>query len=177
MDRWSIVTTLNYLPHDKEVDIVSAKAKHYRHGKGRDIVNKMVRVADLTRARLHEWRPVDRDEPAHGHHLGRERRDLQGYRLRLPRHLPQQMRRSWSARSWPEFYQRCFGEELTECRPWVLKTVIPELVPRISTTDAPRNRDGRVDQAMYVHSRIGHSPLDPVNRNPRTPPKDPRPSR
>ena len=30
MDRWSIVTTLNYLPHDKEVDIVLAKAKHYQ---------------------------------------------------------------------------------------------------------------------------------------------------
>ncbi|MBV8567914.1 MAG: cobaltochelatase subunit CobS [Methylobacteriaceae bacterium] len=50
MDRWSIVATLNYLPHDKEVDIVLAKARQYRASKeGRDIVNKMVRVADLTR--------------------------------------------------------------------------------------------------------------------------------
>ena len=49
MDRWSIVTTLNYLPHDNEVAIVLAKAKHYRNDKGRDIVNKMVRVADMTR--------------------------------------------------------------------------------------------------------------------------------
>src|SRR5471032_3083053 len=49
MDRWSIVTTLNYLTHDKEVEIVCAKAKHYRNEQGRDIVNKMVRVADLTR--------------------------------------------------------------------------------------------------------------------------------
>jgi cobaltochelatase CobS len=49
MDRWSIVATLNYLPHDKEVDIVLAKAKHYQTKEGRDIVNKMVRVADLTR--------------------------------------------------------------------------------------------------------------------------------
>src|SRR6201991_4013625 len=49
MDRWSIVTTLNYLPHDKEVDIVLAKAKHYQSDQGRDIVNKMVRIADLTR--------------------------------------------------------------------------------------------------------------------------------
>ena len=49
MDRWSIVTTLNYLPHDKEVDIVLAKAKHYQTEDGRDVVNKMVRVADLTR--------------------------------------------------------------------------------------------------------------------------------
>ncbi len=50
MDRWSIVTTLNYLPHDKEVDIVSAKARQYRTSEGRDIVSKMVRVADLTRS-------------------------------------------------------------------------------------------------------------------------------
>ena len=50
MDRWSIVTTLNYLPHDEEVNIVLAKAKHYQGSKeGRDIVSKMVRVADLTR--------------------------------------------------------------------------------------------------------------------------------
>ena len=49
MDRWSIVTTLNYLPHDKEVEIVLSKAHHYRTEGGRDIVNKMVRLADLTR--------------------------------------------------------------------------------------------------------------------------------
>jgi len=49
MDRWSIVTTLNYLPHDEEVEIVLAKAKHYRTDAGRDTVNKMVRLADLTR--------------------------------------------------------------------------------------------------------------------------------
>jgi cobaltochelatase CobS len=49
MDRWSIVTTLNYLPHDKAVDIVLSKATHYRTPEGRDIVNRMVRVADLTR--------------------------------------------------------------------------------------------------------------------------------
>ena len=49
MDRWSIVTTLNYLPHDNEVEIVLAKAVFYRNDAGRDIVGKMVRVADLTR--------------------------------------------------------------------------------------------------------------------------------
>ncbi|MDB5540015.1 MAG: cobaltochelatase [Devosia sp.] len=49
MDRWSIVTTLNYLPHDKEVGIVLAKAKAYTGEKGKKIVNNMVRLADLTR--------------------------------------------------------------------------------------------------------------------------------
>ena len=50
MDRWSIVTTLNYLPHEKEVDIVAAKVKHFDTPAGRDTVSRMVRVADLTRA-------------------------------------------------------------------------------------------------------------------------------
>ncbi len=50
MDRWSIVTTLNYLPHDNEVDIVAAKVRGFTRIHGRDAVSKMVRVADLTRA-------------------------------------------------------------------------------------------------------------------------------
>ncbi|HVY21676.1 MAG TPA: cobaltochelatase subunit CobS, partial [Bauldia sp.] len=49
MDRWSIVTTLNYLPHDREVDIVAAKVKSLNNDKGRGVVAKMVRVADMTR--------------------------------------------------------------------------------------------------------------------------------
>ncbi|MEO6395773.1 MAG: cobaltochelatase subunit CobS [Devosia sp.] len=50
MDRWSIVTTLNYLPHDKEAGIVLAKAKSYQNEKGKKIVSNMVRLADLTRS-------------------------------------------------------------------------------------------------------------------------------
>jgi cobaltochelatase CobS len=50
MDRWSIVTTLNYLPFEHEVNIVSVKVKHFTESKGRDAVAKMVRVAELTRA-------------------------------------------------------------------------------------------------------------------------------
>ncbi|SKA05109.1 cobaltochelatase subunit CobS [Consotaella salsifontis] len=50
MDRWSIVTTLNYLPHENEVGIVLAKAKHFDTTEGREIVSKMVRIADMTRA-------------------------------------------------------------------------------------------------------------------------------
>ena len=49
MDRWSIVTTLNYLPHDNEVNIVLAKVKSLIGEEGKDTANKMVRVADLTR--------------------------------------------------------------------------------------------------------------------------------
>ena len=51
MDRWSIVTTLNYLPHEKEVDIVLAKVKSFnKTEQGRDTVSRMVRLADLTRS-------------------------------------------------------------------------------------------------------------------------------
>ncbi len=50
MDRWNIVSTLNYLPHDHETDIVHAKAVGYDGAEGRDKIAAMVRVADLTRA-------------------------------------------------------------------------------------------------------------------------------
>ncbi len=50
MDRWSIVATLNYLPHDDEVNIVLAKAKSYDTEAGRTQIANMVRVADLTRS-------------------------------------------------------------------------------------------------------------------------------
>ncbi len=50
MDRWSIVTTLNYLPHEHEVNIVLAKVKSFQNEDGRDAISKMVRVADMTRA-------------------------------------------------------------------------------------------------------------------------------
>jgi cobaltochelatase CobS len=49
MDRWSLVTTLNYLPHDDEVGIVLAKVKHFSGEEGRETVSKMVRIADMTR--------------------------------------------------------------------------------------------------------------------------------
>ncbi|TLP47251.1 cobaltochelatase subunit CobS [Cohaesibacter sp. CAU 1516] len=49
MDRWSIVTTLNYLPHDNEVGIVCAKVKSLKGDEGKVTAGKMVRVADLTR--------------------------------------------------------------------------------------------------------------------------------
>ncbi|WP_300577733.1 cobaltochelatase subunit CobS [Phenylobacterium sp.] len=49
MDRWSIVTTLNYLDHDAEAEIVLAKAPNYDTAEGRRTINAMVRVADMTR--------------------------------------------------------------------------------------------------------------------------------
>ena len=49
MDRWSIVTTLNYLSHDVEAEIVLAKAPTYKTAEGKRTINAMVRVADMTR--------------------------------------------------------------------------------------------------------------------------------
>src|SRR4051812_32668090 len=49
MDRWSVVTTLNYLAHDVEAGIVLAKAPGYATPEGKRTINAMVRVADMTR--------------------------------------------------------------------------------------------------------------------------------
>lgn len=50
MDRWSIVTTLNYLEHEAEVEIVLGKAKRYAESTdGERTISNMVAVADLTR--------------------------------------------------------------------------------------------------------------------------------
>ncbi len=49
MDRWSIVTTLNYLEHDQEAAIVLSKAPLYDSPEGRRTIMAMVRVADMTR--------------------------------------------------------------------------------------------------------------------------------
>lgn len=49
MDRWNIVTTLNYLPHSAEVDIVLSKSPDYRSAEGEKQIDAMVNVAELTR--------------------------------------------------------------------------------------------------------------------------------
>ncbi|HLI22893.1 MAG TPA: cobaltochelatase subunit CobS [Stellaceae bacterium] len=50
MDRWNIVATLNYLPHDAEVEIVLAKAPSFDNDEGRKTISAMVALADLTRS-------------------------------------------------------------------------------------------------------------------------------
>ena len=49
MDRWNIVVTLNYLPAAVEANIVLAKSGEYDHEGGRQEVDKMIKVADMTR--------------------------------------------------------------------------------------------------------------------------------
>jgi cobaltochelatase CobS len=114
MDRWSIVTTLNYLPHDKEVDIVLAKSPHYKKTKdGRDIVNKMVRVADLTR---NAFMAGDLSTVMSPRTVitWSENADIfkdVGFAFRLTfLNKCDELERTLVA----EFYQRCFGQELPE---------------------------------------------------------------
>ena len=49
MDRWNIVTTLNYLSLEKEMEIILAKNKNYNNTKGKEKVANMIKVASLTR--------------------------------------------------------------------------------------------------------------------------------
>lgn len=49
MDRWSMVTTLNYLPRDMEESIILAKLPTYDTPDGKEQIAAMVAVADLTR--------------------------------------------------------------------------------------------------------------------------------
>ena len=49
MDRWSIVSTLNYLPHDVEMNIVSGKAPKDSKIITNELIDSMIRLADLTR--------------------------------------------------------------------------------------------------------------------------------
>jgi cobaltochelatase CobS len=114
MDRWSIVTTLNYLPHEKEVDIVLAKAKHYQaSASGRDIVNKMVRVADLTRNAFMQGdlSTVMSPRTVMTWAQNAEIFDDLGFAFRVTfLNKCDELERALVA----EFYQRCFGEELPE---------------------------------------------------------------
>ena len=49
MDRWSIVSSLNYLSHNQEKDIIVSKIPALANEEGEKIIQRMVAVADLTR--------------------------------------------------------------------------------------------------------------------------------
>ena len=49
MDRWNIVSTLNYLPFEKEFEIILAKNKNFNNKEGKELLSNMIKVADLTR--------------------------------------------------------------------------------------------------------------------------------
>jgi cobaltochelatase CobS len=114
MDRWSIVATLNYLPHDREVDIVLAKVKSYQTTKqGRDSINKMVRVADLTRNAFiaGDLSTVMSPRTVITWAENAEIFSDIGFAFRLTfLNKCDELERPLVA----EFYQRCFGQELPE---------------------------------------------------------------
>ena len=113
MDRWSIVTTLNYLPHDKEVGIVLAKAKSFDTAEGRETVSKMVRIADMTRAAFinGDLSTVMSPRTVITWAENTEIFDDLGMAFRLTfLNKCDELERATVA----EFYQRVFGEELPE---------------------------------------------------------------
>jgi hypothetical protein len=113
MDRWSIVTALNYLPHAQEVGIVLAKSKHFQNDKGRKIISNMVRVADLTRNAFMQGdiSTVMSPRTVLTWAQNAEIFGDVGFAFRVTfLNKCDELERSVVA----EFYQRCFGEELPE---------------------------------------------------------------
>jgi cobaltochelatase CobS len=49
MDRWSVVSRLNYLPHSEECKIILLKNPHLDHTEGHTLIANMVRLASLIR--------------------------------------------------------------------------------------------------------------------------------
>ena len=114
MDRWSLVVTLNYLPHDDEVRIVLAKAKGFQKSEAkRKAVNNMVRVADLTRNAFinGDLSTVMSPRTVLTWAENAEIFGDIGFAFRLTfLNKCDELERALVA----EFYQRCFGEELPE---------------------------------------------------------------
>ncbi len=113
MDRWNIVTTLNYLPHDAECAIVLAKQPDYDTPEGREKVSAMVNVADLTRAGFMAGDISTVMSPRTVITWAENARifgDL-GFAFRVTfLNKCDEIERPVVA----EYYQRCFGEELPE---------------------------------------------------------------
>ena len=113
MDRWSMVSTLNYLSHDAEAAIVLAKCPHYNTEKGRASINHMVTVADLTRTAFMNGDLSTVMSPRTVINWAQNAeifRDV-GYAFRLTfLNKCDELERETVA----EFYQRCFDEELPE---------------------------------------------------------------
>ena len=114
MDRWSIVSALNYLPHAEEVGIVLAKNKSFRTDKGKKIIANMVRVADLTRNAFMQGDLSTVMSPrtviTWAQNADIFGGDV-GFAFRLTfLNKCDELERAIVA----EFYQRCFGEELPE---------------------------------------------------------------
>jgi cobaltochelatase CobS len=113
MDRWSIVTALNYLPHAQEVGIVMSKCKSYDNDKGRKTIANMVRVADHTRNAFMQGDLSTVMSPRTVITWAQNAEIFGdvgfGFRVTFLNKCDE-LERPIVA----EFYQRCFGEELPE---------------------------------------------------------------
>jgi len=114
MDRWNIVTTLNYLAHDNETDIVHAKAPGYEGAEGREKISAMVRVADLTRAAFING-DISTVMSPRTVLTWAENAEILGNDVALAFQLTflnkcDELERPTVA----EFYQRCFGDDLPD---------------------------------------------------------------
>jgi cobaltochelatase CobS len=119
MDRWSIVTTLNYLTHDAEEEIVLAKAPHYNNADGKKTISAMVRLADMTRNAFvaGDLSTVMSPRTVITWAQNAEIFGDVGFAFRLTfLNKCDELERASVA----EFYQRCFGEELPESAAKVL---------------------------------------------------------
>src|SRR5580692_9051450 len=119
MDRWSIVTTLNYLTHDAEEEIVLAKAPHYNNADGKKIISAMVRLADMTRNAFvaGDLSTVMSPRTVMSWAQNAEIFGDVGFAFRLTfLNKCDELERASVA----EFYQRAFGEELPESAAKVL---------------------------------------------------------
>jgi cobaltochelatase CobS len=120
MDRWNIVTTLNYLPHDNEVNIVLAKVPSYSvTPEKKKQISAMVRVADMTRNAFVNGDLSTVMSPRTVMTWA-ENADIFGdigfaFRLTFLNKCDELERASVA-----EFYQRAFGEELPESAAKVL---------------------------------------------------------
>ncbi|HTW36160.1 MAG TPA: cobaltochelatase subunit CobS [Rhizomicrobium sp.] len=119
MDRWSIVTTLNYLSHDAEAEIVLAKVPQYATPEGKKKIAAMVRVADMTRNAFiaGDLSTVMSPRTVITWAENAEIFGDVGFAFRLTfLNKCDELERASVA----EFYQRCFGEELPESAAKVL---------------------------------------------------------
>jgi len=113
MDRWNIVTTLNYLSLDKEMEIILSKNKNLNNPKGKETVANMIKVASLTRKGFIAGDISTVMSPRTVLHWAENFeifKDI-GYAFRVT-FLNKCDETEKNAIS--EYYQRCFGEDLPE---------------------------------------------------------------
>ena len=113
MDRWNIVTTLNYLNFDKELEIVLAKNKNMNNTKGKEKISNMIKVASLTRKGFIAGDISTVMSPRTIIHWAENSEIFKdtGYAFRITfLNKCDDLEKNIIA----EYYQRCFGEDLPE---------------------------------------------------------------